>query len=83
MGRDCMQITGFHLTTHDLYFMIPVEIFTNHISAENTCSTNHIVSKTQDGALKTHTYLANYLLMLEFWKQSYQLFPASFYLFTE
>ena len=32
--RDFLEITGFDLTTHDLYFMILVEVFTNHILAK-------------------------------------------------
>ena len=45
------------------YFTIPVEVFTNHISAENTCFTNHIESRTGNCGLKTYKYLPNYLLM--------------------
>ena len=33
---------GFDLTTHDSDFTILVEVFMNHISAENTYFTNHI-----------------------------------------
>ena len=35
-------MTGFNLATCDLYFMIQVEVFMNHILAENTYFTNHI-----------------------------------------
>ena len=34
--------TGFNLTSHDSYFTILVEVFTNHILAENTNFTNHL-----------------------------------------
>ena len=34
--------TGFNLTTHDSYFTILVEVFTNHILVENTNFTNHL-----------------------------------------
>ena len=33
---------GFDLKPCDLYIAILVEVFTNHISAENTCLTNHL-----------------------------------------
>ena len=33
---------GFDLTTRDLYFSILVEVFTNHILAENTYFTNRV-----------------------------------------
>ena len=33
---------GFNLTTRDIYFMILVEVFMNHILVENTYFTNHI-----------------------------------------
>ena len=33
-------ISGFDLTTRDLYFTILVEVFTNYILAENTHFTN-------------------------------------------
>ena len=35
-------MTGFNLATCDLYFTIQVEVFMNHILAENTYFTNHI-----------------------------------------
>ena len=35
-------ITGFSLMTCDLYYTIPVEVFTNHILAEKTYFTSHI-----------------------------------------
>ena len=38
----CSHLTGFDLTTHDSYFTILVEVFTNHISAENTYFANRI-----------------------------------------
>ena len=38
---NCL-LTGFDLTTRDSYFMILVEVFMNHILAENTYFTNHI-----------------------------------------
>ena len=34
--------TGFNLTTHDSYFTILVEVFTNHVLVENTNFTNHL-----------------------------------------
>ena len=34
--------TGFDVKTCDLYFKTLVDIFTNHISAENTYFTNYI-----------------------------------------
>ena len=34
-------ISGFDLMTHDSYFTILVEVFTNHILAEKTYFTNH------------------------------------------
>ena len=33
---------GFNLTTRDIYFMILVQVFMNHILVENTYFTNHI-----------------------------------------
>ena len=36
-----LAIPGFDLTTRDLYFKIQVEVFTNHILAENTYLLNH------------------------------------------
>ena len=35
-------VPGFNLMTHDLHFMILVEVFKNHILAENTYFMNHI-----------------------------------------
>ena len=43
----------FHLPTRDSYFMILVEIFKNHISAENTYFMNHRVKRMQDHGIKT------------------------------
>ena len=37
-----LMVTGFDLTTGDLYFTALVEVFTNHILAENTYIRNHI-----------------------------------------
>ena len=37
-----LMVTGFDLTTGDLYFTTLVEVFTNHILAENTYIRNHI-----------------------------------------
>ena len=37
-------MTGFDLTTRDLYFMSLVEVFTNRILAENKYFTNHVES---------------------------------------
>ena len=34
--------TGFNLTNRDLYFMILVEVFTNHILAENIHFVNDV-----------------------------------------
>ena len=48
-----MQNAGFNLTTRDSYFTILAEVFTNHISAENTFFTNHIVKETQNYGPKT------------------------------
>ena len=42
--KQNLFITGVNLITHDLYFTILVEIFTNHILAENTYFTNLIES---------------------------------------
>ena len=39
---------GFSLATHDLYFVILVEVFMNHILAENTFHKSYRVNKTQD-----------------------------------
>ena len=36
------MLSGLNLTTCDSYFMILVDIFTNHILAENTYFTNQI-----------------------------------------
>ena len=33
---------GLNLTTRDIYFMILVQVFMNHILVENTYFTNHI-----------------------------------------
>ena len=35
-------IAGFDLKTHDLYFMILVGVFMNHVLTENTYFTNHL-----------------------------------------
>ena len=35
-------VAGFDLRTRDLYFTILVEVFTNHVLAENTYFANHI-----------------------------------------
>ena len=40
--KALILLTGFDLTTRDSYFTILVEVFTNHISAENRYFTNHI-----------------------------------------
>ena len=39
--RNRVKLSGFDLTTHDSYFMIQVEVFTNHILAENVNFMNH------------------------------------------
>ena len=39
--------TGFDLMTHDSYFMILAEVFTNHILAENTYFMYHLGSTEQ------------------------------------
>ena len=39
--RNRVKLSGFDLTTHDSYFMIQVEDFTNHILAENVNFMNH------------------------------------------
>ena len=46
--------TGFDLTTHDSYFTILVEVFMNHILAENTYFTND-VERTEQDYVKTCT----------------------------
>ena len=38
-----IYISGFNLTICDSYFMVLIEVFMNHISAENTYFMNHIV----------------------------------------
>ena len=43
--------SGFDLTARDSYFTILVEVFTNHILAENTYFTNNKVNRTQDYGL--------------------------------
>ena len=40
LTAQCRQ--GFDAKTRDSYFTILVEVFTNHIVAENTYFTNHI-----------------------------------------
>ena len=40
LTAQCWQ--GFDAKTRDSYFTILVEVFTNHIAAENTYFTNHI-----------------------------------------
>ena len=37
-----LQDAGFYLTTRNSYFTILVDVFTNHIPAENIYFTNHI-----------------------------------------
>ena len=44
---NCL-LTGFDLTTLDSYFMILVEVFMNHILAENTFHEPYRVKRTQD-----------------------------------
>ena len=39
---NTVRRTGFDLTTYDSYFMILVQVFTNHTLAENTYFTNHL-----------------------------------------
>ena len=41
LGAICPGGTGFNLMTCDLYFMIQVEVFKNHILAKNMDFTNH------------------------------------------
>ena len=43
----------FNLTIRDSYFMILVEVFTNHILAENIFYESYRVNRTQDYGLKT------------------------------
>ena len=47
------HITGFDLATHDSCFMILVEVFTNHISSENSFHESYIVNRTHDCGIKT------------------------------
>ena len=49
-------LSGFNLMAHDSYFAILVEVFRNHILAENTYFTNHIE--------RTETRLGSYNLPL-------------------
>ena len=65
-----LHMLGFNLATRDLYFMILVEVFTNHILAE-THFTNHRVNITQDYGLKTSKQGPNYLTLTKFEKHSY------------
>ena len=37
-----ISLAGFDLMARDLYFMILVEVFTNHILADKIYFTNHI-----------------------------------------
>ena len=46
-------IAGFDLTARDLYFTILVEVFTNHILAENMFHESCRVNRTQDYDLET------------------------------
>ena len=56
--------SGFDLMTCDSYFTISV--FTNHISAENTCLTNYIVDRTPDCGLKSYKYLPSVVTLETF-----------------
>ena len=48
----------------DWYFTILVEVFTNHILAENIFHKSFGVNRTQDYGLKTSKQVENYLTML-------------------
>ena len=43
---DRVNVAVFNLTTHDSYFTVLVEVFTNHILAENTYFTNQSEQNT-------------------------------------
>ena len=54
---------GFDLTTHNLYFTILVEIFMNHILAEDIFHKSHRVNRTQDYDFKTSKPVPNYMTL--------------------
>ena len=56
------MFSGFDITTRDSCFTILVEVFTNHISAENTYFTNR-VNRTQDYDLKICKQVPDYLAL--------------------
>ena len=49
-------ISGFNLTTCDSYFTILVEVFTNHILAENPFHESYRMNKMQDYGLRMFFY---------------------------
>ena len=51
------MMPGFDLTTLDSYFMTLVEVFTNHISVENTFHESYRMDRTQDLNLQKGTKL--------------------------
>ena len=57
-------VSGFDLMICDWYFTILVEVFTNHILAENIFHKSFRVNRTQDYGLKTSKQVKNYLTML-------------------
>ena len=63
------MMPGFDLTTLDSYFMTLVEVFTNHISVENTFQESYRMDRTQDLNLQKGTKL--------FGNHPYQQFPSS------
>ena len=52
--------TGFDLMTCDSYFMIQVEVFTNHILAENIFQESQKVNRLQKYGLKTSKQIPNF-----------------------
>ena len=58
------RLARFDLTTRDLYFMILVKVFTNHVLGK-THFTNHVV-RAEDYSHKTSKSEPNYMAVLGF-----------------
>ena len=57
--------TGFGLTIHDLYFTVLVEVFLNHILAEDTYFMNH-TERTEHKIMvfkPANKYIQNFLVL--------------------
>ena len=57
---NTVRRTGFDLTTYDSYFMILVQVFTNHTLAENIFHESFSVNRTHDNGPKNYKQVQNY-----------------------